>query len=291
MYFSALVSINLLVPYVRDRPFSHHSPHKGPASSLQAIHTSSFYLIGTTVALFIFDRDLLAGFVSISLFHRWMHSMRPASVFSIMALLGILACWIHESRRLSVDEGPFFDPRLLNIFISPHTFVDEGLFKRSSPPKQSVFVSGRTFVDGGLFFFVEGLDLDRQYIFIPTNTAAFLLQVLKYSITLITPLNLHSSALSTFPPAPQPNQPALKQTYPNKTAHLATEVPIPNFIQLFKSEIEISKDESWAINTISIQDSTLHPTPTWPTPTHPPSKRSKENHSPASLKLAPTSRS
>ena len=229
MYFSALVSINLLVPYVRDRPFSHHSPYKRPASSLQAIHTSSFYLISTTFALFIFDRRLLAGFVSISLLHRWKHSMRPAAGLSIMALLGILACWIHASRRISVDEGPFCDPRLLNIFVSPHTFVDEGLFKRSSPPKQAVFVSGRTFVNGGLFF-VEGLDLDRQYIFIPTNTAAFLLQVLKDRITLISPLNLLSSAISTFTPIPQPNQSALKQTYPNKTAHPATEVPILIFL-------------------------------------------------------------
>lgn len=199
MHLSALVFINLLVPYVRDRPFSHHSPYKGSASSLQAIHTSSFCLIGTAVALFIFDCDLLAGFVPVSLFHRWKHSMVSAAVLSIMALSGILPCWIHASRRISVDEGPFCDPRLLNSFVSPHTFVDEGLFKRSSPPKQSVFVSGRTFVDGGLFL-VEGLDLDRQNIFIPTNTAAFSLQVLKDSIALIIPLNLHSSALSTFPP-------------------------------------------------------------------------------------------
>lgn len=199
MYLSALVFINLLVPYVRDRSFSHHSPYKGSASSLQAIHTSGFCLIGTTVALFIFDCDLLAGFVPVSLFHRWKHSMVFAAALSVMAHLGIFAYWIHASRRISVDEGPFCDPRLLNIFVSPHTFVDEGLFKRSSPPKQSVFVSGRTFVDGGLFL-VEGVDLDRQYIFIPTNTAAFSLQVLKDSITLITPLNLHSPALSTFPP-------------------------------------------------------------------------------------------
>lgn len=223
------------------------SPYKGTASSLQAIHTSSFYLIGTTVALLIFDRDLLAGFVSISLFHRWKHSMRPAASLSIMALLGILACWIHAPRRISVDEGPFCDPHLLNILVSPHTFVDEGLFKRSSPPKQSVFVSGRTFVNGGLFF-VEGLDLDRQYSFIPTNTAAFLLQVLKDRITFITPLNLHSSALSTFHRSSTESISAKA----NKTAHLATEVPIPNFIQLFKREIGISKDDSWKINTLSI---------------------------------------
>lgn len=152
MYLSALVFINLLVPYVRDLPFSHHSPYKASASSLQTIHTSGFCLIGTTVALFIFDRDLQAGFVPISLFHRWKHSMVSAALLSIMALLGILACWTHASRRISVDEGPFCDPRLLNISVSPHTFVDEGLFKRSSPFKQSVFVSGRTFVDGGLFF-------------------------------------------------------------------------------------------------------------------------------------------
>lgn len=153
MYLSALVSINLLVPHVGDRPFSRHSTTQRTSVVITSyIHTSSFYLIGTTLALFIFDRGLLAGFVSIKLFHWWKHSMRAAAVLSIVALLGILPCWIHASRRISVDEGPFCDPRLPNSFVSPHTFIDGGLFKRSSLPKQPVFVSGRAFVDGGLFF-------------------------------------------------------------------------------------------------------------------------------------------
>lgn len=120
---------------------SHYKLYTRPAFAWSAQRSLFSYSIVTCWLV----SSLLAFFIDESI------SMVSAAVLSIMTLSEILPCWIHASRRISVDEGPLCDPRLLYIFVSPHNFVDEGLFKRSSPSKQSVFVSARTFVDGGIF--------------------------------------------------------------------------------------------------------------------------------------------